>query len=97
MSAQLLPALIMFVITAGITSVLCMPIFALLVGCMDIPDDDQCRRRRDEYAPYPRRPSRTDSYDLSVYPDAMFCYFRHVWLVQTFRQSHRSRYYARLE
>lgn len=28
MSVQLLPALIMFAITAGITSVLCMPIFA---------------------------------------------------------------------
>ena len=28
MSAQLIPALIMFAITAGITSVLCMPIFA---------------------------------------------------------------------
>ena len=28
MSASLLPALIMFAITAGVTSVLCMPIFA---------------------------------------------------------------------
>jgi len=28
MSAQLIPALIMFAITAGVTSILCMPIFA---------------------------------------------------------------------
>jgi len=68
-----------------------------LGGCLDIPDDDQCRRRRNEHAYYPRRSCRTDSHNLPIHFDIMFCYFRDVWLVSPLSQSHFPRHCARLE